>query len=81
MLAALRLEKRKQIEAMQQMVATPHCLRQLVVEAFGQTLATRPVQCCTTCGATYELHVEAEKKATLAMEASWQERLHMLLPL
>lgn len=81
LLGELRLEKRKQIEAMQQIVSTAACLRQLVVNAFGQVVEEKPTECCINCGATYELHVVMDKKAPLAMGVNWQMRLHALFPL
>lgn len=81
LLAGLRLEKREQIEAMRCIVQQTTCIREAVVAAFGQQLHMRPPQCCTNCKATYELHVTHEKKASLAMDATWQERLNALFPL
>lgn len=81
LLGQLRLEKRQQILAMQAMLKEQQCLRQRVLHYFGQAGQSLAQQCCSNCGATYEIEVELEQRKMLGIEATWQQRLNAIFPL
>lgn len=42
-------EKERQLQKMVQIIQSDKCIRQAVLEFFGEVLVTRPTSCCSTC--------------------------------
>lgn len=79
-LEQLRDAKRRAIDEMMQLIQQPICIREQLVQYFGQTVANRPNHCCQRCGMDYHMIVkEREQESITIQQQHWQQRLTSLL--
>lgn len=76
----LALEKYRAVDDMQKLIQTKDCIREQLIEYFGQKLQKRPENCCENCGIHYDkikkVRLQEEKKSEMV---SWESRLQLLL--
>lgn len=73
-------EKMRAVDEMIDLVHTEQCMREKIVNYFGQTVQQRPENCCDHCGLSREQLLEERKtKITTTIEWEWQARLSKLL--
>lgn len=77
----LRQDKVQQIHRMKEIVANSFCIRQQIVQTFGQELADKPHNCCSKCGLNSDEIIRSNQKLSQQMLVSpWQKRLSLLFP-
>lgn len=79
-LLSMEIKKYEAVNAMMTIIETEGCMREIVVEHFGQTLKQKPTNCCTGCGIDVEelLPIRQQGQAQ-APVLSWKGRLRQLL--
>nr|WP_106784645.1 ATP-dependent DNA helicase RecQ [Lysinibacillus timonensis] len=79
-LNVMKHEKLRAIDQMINLIRTDDCMRSDLVHYFGQTLQTRPENCCQSCGLNYEEIVNPRvQKSGDRIEISWKERIESIL--
>ncbi|MFO7316822.1 MAG: ATP-dependent DNA helicase RecQ [Bacilli bacterium] len=73
-------EKYRSVDEMLRIVKSDRCIREQLVEYFGQTLKDKPEHCCEHCGIDYQqfLLPRQDTKAATA-PSTWQMRLRQIL--
>lgn len=76
----LQTKKFEEVQFVLKLINQQQCMRQQVVQYFGQQLTVQQQQCCTSCGLELSNLVQKrdESKATIKM-SNWQQRLEKLL--
>lgn len=68
------------VDEMMQFVKSEHCLREFLVNYFGQKLEKKPVDCCENCGIDENrLFVPREFRKELQKDNGWEVRIRQLL--
>lgn len=76
----MQAEKMYAVNHMLDLVTSDRCMRETIVNYFGQTLHERPSNCCDHCGLNrVELVVKRQTKVTDTIEWEWKKRLEQLL--
>lgn len=76
----MRKNKIHEVEEMVKFVHTNQCMREFLVNYFGQTLLHRPDHCCQSCGLDINKILNPRQvKDLTTSELSWQKRIEMLL--
>jgi len=78
----MRNDKFAAVRKMMELVRTEGCMRELLVNYFGQTLENRPPNCCENCGIDMKALVKSrqeQKETKNLFEESWQDRIYQLL--
>ena len=79
-LSELRLTKRREVEKMASIVEGSSCIRQKVLEYFGQAFGSPVEICCSNCGLEEAtLLKERISEETYDNKQNWQSRLKALL--
>ena len=78
-LAKMAAEKYQAVQEMLKIVITPHCMRQQLVQYFGQILTKQHAVCCTNCGLDIATIIESRKIEKQIELMNWEERLQKLL--
>lgn len=72
-------EKESQLQKMLRVMQSEKCIRQAVLESFGEVLAAQPEFCCSTCGIAYnDWLYRINQKSTERRLLDWTERLSQL---
>ena len=73
-------EKERQLQKVIQMIQSDNCIRQTVLEFFGEVLNTRPISCCSSCHISNEewLYTLNRNGAERNL-VDWTEKLAQLL--
>lgn len=72
-------EKESQLQKMLRVMQSEKCIRQAVLESFGEVLAAQPEFCCSTCGVAYnDWLYRINQKSTERRLLDWTERLSQL---
>ncbi|MEG0259018.1 MAG: ATP-dependent DNA helicase RecQ [Lysinibacillus sp.] len=74
------IEKYNAVSEMTKIAKSTTCLREHLVQYFGQTLHEHPTNCCENCGIEYDdiLALRTNREEKTVME-KWQQRLQRLL--
>ncbi len=76
----LRQTKRSEVEKMASIIDGSSCIRQKVMEYFGQTLPTPLEACCSNCGLDETVFLKEYTKEDVSLSnESWERRLKRLL--
>ena len=78
-LAKMTASKLEAVQEMLKIVTTSQCMRQQLVQYFGQTVAQKHAICCTNCGLDIETLMESREIAKQKETLNWDERLRKLL--
>lgn len=81
-LQSMKKAKIQSVNEMMNLVRTSGCLRELLVNYFGQELEERPDNCCETCGISYEALVKPREMKVNVIEThelTWQSRMKKIL--
>lgn len=79
-IATLRLEKLQGVQAMHAVMTTTECLREPLVQYFGQQLTNKPALCCSNCHPQLATYFTArQQQAPKDLTFTWQQRLAQLL--
>ena len=78
-LAKMTASKLEAVQEMLKIVTTSQCMREQLVQYFGQTVAQKHVICCTNCGLDIETLMESREIAKQKETLNWDERLRKLL--
>jgi ATP-dependent DNA helicase RecQ len=70
--------KLRNLYGMKEWLHTDMCRREAYLLIFGETVETRPVNCCDTCGVNIATYERKEEGVVQSM-FSWQEELRQLL--
>ena len=77
----LRQQKVQQIHQMKELLTNSLCMRQQMLEIFGQELVSKPENCCSKCGVDISQIIESQnERSTHIMLHTWDERLSLLFP-
>lgn len=72
-------EKESQLQKMLRVMQSEKCIRQAVLESFGEVLTAQPEFCCSTCGIAYnDWLYRINQKSTERRLLDWTERLSQL---
>ena len=72
-------EKEYQLQKMLRVMQSEKCVRQAVLESFGEVLTAQPEFCCSTCGIAYnDWLYRINQKSTERRLLDWTERLSQL---
>lgn len=75
----LKQQKIQQIYLMKDILTNSSCIRQQIVEVFGQLLKERPENCCSKCGLNKENIVNSsEQPAAKIIMNAWEKRISAL---
>lgn len=75
----LKQQKIQQIYLMKDILTNSSCIRQQIVEVFGQQLKERPENCCSKCGLNKENIVKSsEQPAAKIILKAWEKRISAL---
>lgn len=77
---AIQQEKVKQVEKIKFLVTKPTCIRQYIIECFGQELQHKPENCCVHEGIDYSVFKEPKVDSPVKTPENWRDRIHLLLP-
>jgi len=78
-LQRLRQQKVEQIYEMKRILWNGLCIRQQIVEFFGQQLKSKPLNCCSKCGLSVEDIVDSSKGKPRELKLqSWEKRLSLV---
>lgn len=79
-MANLQMKKIEEVQLVLKLIEQPECMRQQVVQHFGQQLNEQQEPCCTNCGIELSnlVQIRDESKVTVKM-TNWQHRLEKLL--
>ncbi len=76
----LRLTKRNEVEKMASIVESDGCIRQKVMEYFGQSLLTPLDACCSNCGLVESVFLKERTMEDLRLNIEhWESRLKSIL--
>lgn len=76
----MQAEKMQAVAEIADLVHTEHCMREKIVNYFGQTVQQRPENCCDCCGLNRDELLEKRKtRLSSNVEWEWQTRLERLL--
>jgi len=76
----IRQKKWTEIEQLYHLLENEVCIREQLVQFFGQELQEKPSLCCSKCGGQLEeMFVGFTSKPTASSERNWQYRLDRLL--
>ena len=78
-LAKMTASKLEAVQEMLKIVTTSQCMREQLVQYFGQTVAQKHVICCTNCGLDIETLMESREIVKQKETLNWDERLRKLL--
>ncbi|WP_342509809.1 ATP-dependent DNA helicase RecQ [Sporosarcina sp. FSL K6-2383] len=79
-IAELVRDKETQLQIMLRLVHSEKCLREVILEFFGESCEDRPTYCCSVCGLTEGLQLERQKQHVDDRKIlDWQDRLIKLL--
>lgn len=79
-LEELRSEKLQAVRDMMEIVEEPLCMREALVNYFGQQLDKRPSHCCQFCGIDYNMIIDKRVEINEQSHVqSWEHRLAQLL--
>lgn len=78
-LAKMTASKLEAVQEMLKIVTTSQCMREQLVQYFGQTVAQKHVICCTNCGLDIETLTESREIVKQKETLNWDERLRKLL--
>ncbi|WP_235802051.1 RecQ family ATP-dependent DNA helicase [Ureibacillus massiliensis] len=79
-LTEMKREKLLEIDEMMGIVRTEKCMRERIVHYFGQTLASKPENCCEGCGLTFsDIIRPREKDKASYRPITWRERIESIL--
>ena len=75
------LEKERQLQRVLQIIKSKNCIRESVLEFFGEEVAvTRPISCCSVCGSYDDEWIfDINTSKTTRKLLDWSERLTKLL--
>ena len=81
MLRRLKQQKVQQIHQVKEILTNSTCIRQQVVQVFGQQLVERPTNCCSKCGLIVDelVNYSIERSEQLILRP-WDKRLSLLFP-
>ncbi|MGE6489871.1 RecQ family ATP-dependent DNA helicase [Paenisporosarcina sp. NPDC076898] len=75
----LKQQKINQIYLMKEILTNTSCIRQQIIEVFGQKLNERPYNCCSKCGLIKEEVVNQSKKhENQGIIQTWEKRISAL---
>ncbi|HSO59175.1 MAG TPA: ATP-dependent DNA helicase RecQ [Paenisporosarcina sp.] len=78
----LKLEKIKQIYQIKEILKNSICIREQIVFFFGQTINSRPLNCCSKCGLNIvEIIDTSKQKSTELKLQTWENRFSSLFQL
>lgn len=78
-LQKLRLQKIEQIYKIKNILINSSCIREQIVQFFGQKINSKPHNCCSKCGLNINEIVESSKEnATKLKLQTWEKRLSSL---
>jgi len=81
MLQRLKQQKMQQIHQVKEILTNLICIRQQIVQVFGQELSERPTNCCSKCGLSIdELVNSSNERSKQMILRPWAERLSLLFP-
>ena len=81
MLDNLRRQKMHQIYQMKDILTNPICIRQQIIQIFGQQLLEQPENCCSKCGLNMDVIVSSSVlSARHLVLSSWEDRLSKIFP-
>ena len=78
-LTKMTASKLEAVQEMLKIVTTSQCMREQLVQYFGQTVAQKHVICCTNCGLDIETLMESREIVKQKETLNWDERLRKLL--
>lgn len=78
-LTNMTTNKFEAVQEMLKIVTTSHCMRQQLVQYFGQTLVQKQTICCTNCGLNLATLTEPRQIGKQKQILNWDERLRKLL--
>ncbi|MGM9943702.1 MAG: RecQ family ATP-dependent DNA helicase [Lysinibacillus sp.] len=78
-LAKMTATKFEAVQEMLKIVTTSNCMRQQLVQYFGQTMVQKHTICCTNCGLNIETLTQSREIVNPKETLSWDERLRKLL--
>lgn len=78
-LAKMTANKFEAIQEMLKIVTTSNCMREQLVQYFGQTMVKKHPICCTNCGLNIETLTESQEIVEQKETLKWDERLRKLL--
>ena len=75
----LRLQKINQIHQIKDILLNSTCIREQIVQFFGQAINSKPLNCCSKCGMELDVIVESSKpNSSYLTLQSWENRLSSL---
>ena len=78
-LTKMTASKLEAVQEMLKIVTTSQCMRQQLVQYFGQTLVQKQTICCTNCGLNIATLTEPREIGKQKQTLNWDERLRKLL--
>lgn len=81
-LQSMKKDKTQAVHQMMNLVKTHDCMRELLVNYFGQELEVRPENCCETCGISHNAIVKPREIKEIVAEThelTWQSRMKKIL--
>jgi len=78
-LISMKYEKIKAVEEVVELIDSTSCMREKLVHYFGQTLESKPDDCCQCCGLVYEHIIESRKIKDTTTVVEWKKRIEKLL--
>lgn len=82
LLHKMRIEKLQAVDEMMKIVQTTDCMRNVLVQYFGQQLTERPNNCCECCGLNFNEIIEPRKLDEISTKLkvnSWKDRIESIL--
>ncbi len=74
------IEKEKQLQKMMVIIQSEKCIREAMLEFFGERKAIKPASCCSICGEMDHSWIfDLERKDGQRQLADWSQRLGQLL--
>ena len=81
-LQKLRLQKIEQIFQIKNILLNSTCIREQIVQFFGQEINLKPFNCCSKCGLTIDDIVNSTKENSTKLKLqTWENRLSSLFQL
>lgn len=78
-LTKMTANKFEAVQEMLKLVTTSHCMREQLVQYFGQTIVQKHEICCTNCGLNIETLTQSREIVKQKEILNWDERLRKVL--
>ncbi|WP_019415237.1 ATP-dependent DNA helicase RecQ [Paenisporosarcina sp. TG20] len=79
LLQKLKKQKIEEIYQMQEILINSSCIRQQIIQFFGQRIELKPLNCCSKCGLKIEEIVESSIKPSFELKLQpWEKRISLI---